>query len=310
MITTLRVDAGPIPGRASADGAANEVAVDVHLPERPADRPVLLACLPGGGVTRRYFDLDGGPGMDFSFARAMTAAGHVVCAMDPVGVGDSTRPEDGFDLTVEVQARLMHRALEIVRRSVVHGVDLAALPCVGVGHSAGAMLTGARQAAFRDCSALILFGFGARGLPQYLTPEHQAALAEPDGGRSRLVEFARAMFGGESYFDGPVRETDNPAGHALRAVGARTLATVAIQAMTPGNIAPELAAIDVPVFLAVGDRDMTGPPFLLGADYVACPDFTLHVVPDAGHHVFVAPAARRLYARIANWIEGLDRPDA
>lgn len=307
MISTLRVDVGPISETASADGPSCEVAIDVHLPERPADRPVLLVCLPGGGVTRRYFDLDGGPETAFSFARALTAAGHVVCAMDPVGVGDSTRPEDGFALTVEVEARLMHRALEQLRRTVVRGIDLSALPCVGVGHSAGAMLTGARQAGFRDCSALILLCFGTAGLPQFLTPEQLAALSEPDRGRSRLVEFARAAFGGQSYFDTPVRENDTPVGRALRAVRVPTIAPIAIQAMMPGNIAPELAMIDVPVFVAVGTRDMVGPPHLLGAEYAASPDFTLHVVDDAGHHVFLAPAARRLYDRIGNWIDGLDR---
>ena len=309
MIEILRVDVGPISGTASADGPSScEIAIDLHLPERLADRPVLMVCLPGGGVTRRYFDMDGGPETAFSFARAMTAAGHVVCAMDPVGVGDSTRPEDGFALTVAVQAELTHRALEQVRRTVVHGIDLSALPCIGVGHSAGAMLTGARQAAFRDCSAVILLCFGTGGLPQHLTPEHLAALSEPDQGRSRLVEFARAAFGGLSYFEVPPRENDTPVGRALRAAHAPTLALTAIQAMMPGNIAPELAMIDVPVFVAVGDRDMVGPPHRLGADYVACPDFTLHVVPDAGHNIFVAPAARRLYDRIVNWLGGLDRP--
>ncbi len=307
MIKTLRVDVGPVSETDPTEGASCEMAIDLHLPETLADQPALLVCLPGGGVTRRYFDLDVSREPDFSFARAMAAAGHVVCAMDPVGVGDSTRPADGFALTVEVQARLSHRALERVRRMVVGDVDLSALPCVGVGHSAGAMLTAARQAAFRDCSALILLCFGTGGLPQHLTPEHLAALSQPDRGRSRLVEFARATFGGQSYFDGPVREDSAPASQALRAVRSSTIALTAIQAMMPGNVAPELAMIDVPVFVAVGDRDMVGPPHLLGADYVASPDFTLHVVANAGHNVFVAPAARRLYDRIINWLGGLER---
>lgn len=306
MIETLRVDVGPISETAPADDPSCEIAIDLHLPATLADRPMLLVCLPGGGVTRRYFDLDLGAERDFSFARAMTAAGHVVCAMDPVGVGDSTRPADGFAVTVEVQARLSHRALEQVRRITVGDIDLSVLPCVGVGHSAGAMLTGARQAAFRDCSAVILLGFGTIGLPQFLTPEQQVALSEPDRGRSRVVQFARAAFGGQAYFEVPVRENDTPVGRALRSVRSPTLAPIAIQAMMPGNIAPELAKIDVPVFVAVGDRDMAGPPYLLGADYVASPDFTLHVVADAGHHIFVVPAARRLYSRIINWLGSLD----
>jgi pimeloyl-ACP methyl ester carboxylesterase len=298
MLVTIHADVGPL----APDGEPNRVTMDVHLPERLASQPAMLFCLPGGGVTRRYFDLDGGPGSDFSFARAMTSAGHVVVAVDPVGIGDSTRPVDGFALTAQAEAELVHRAFLHLREQVIEGVALGSLRVVGTGHSAGAMLAVVQQATNPEFSALLLFCFGTAGLPELLDPAQRSALTEPDGGRSRLAEFARAKFAGQSYFETPTRDADTPAGRALRAVHDRVIAVLAIQAMTPGSVARELAAIEVPVFLAVGERDMTGPAHRLAADYVACRDFTLYVVPNSGHHVFVSSGAPRLYGRVLNWL--------
>ncbi|WP_157218049.1 alpha/beta fold hydrolase [Flavisphingomonas formosensis] len=301
MKTELLIDVGPhLPG-----GPANRVAIDVHLPARPAADAVLFFCLPGGGVARGYFDLDGGPGTRFSFAREMNAAGHVVVAVDPVGVGGSTRPEDGFTLTTEVEAQLIHRAFERLRTMTVGGIDLGTLRLVGGGHSAGAVIAVVQQALYRDFDAMILFCFGTGGLREQLTPEQLASLDEPDGGRSRIVEFARDRSGGQAYVEPPVRYDDTPASRALRAVHDRVVMAVGVHAMTPGSVRQELGGVDVPVFLAVGDRDITGPPHLLASDYRACPDFTLIVLPTSGHHVFVAPTAPAMYRRVVNWIEGL-----
>ena len=77
---------------------------------------------------------------------------------------------------------------------------------------------------------------------------------------------------------------------------------VALQAMTPGNIAPELGQIDVPVMLAVGERDMTGPPHNIPANFTACRDLCLHVVPTSGHHIFLAATAPQFYERAERWL--------
>ena len=33
------------------------LAVDIHLPERIGPRPLVCCCVPGGGMSRGYFDL-------------------------------------------------------------------------------------------------------------------------------------------------------------------------------------------------------------------------------------------------------------
>ncbi len=113
----------------------------------------------------------------------------------------------------------------------------------------------------------------------------------------------------DAYIPAFAQDRDTPAGRALRAVHDHVVSVIGAQAMTPGNVAAELATIDVPVFLAAGDRDMTGPPHLLPADYPACRDLTLFVVETSGHHVFVAPGAAQLYRRTAHWLAGLTKDD-
>lgn len=311
MKTGLRVDVGPL----SPGGEPITQALDIYWPERLAERPVLFWCVPGGGVTRDYYDLRDPAAPDddgFSFAAAMNAAGHVVVTVDPAGVGESTRPADGYVLTTEAVAAGNIRALARLRAMLAAG-EVAGLPplvdpfVIGAGHSAGAMIDAVHQSAARDFDAMALFCFGTAGLPEYMDETHHAAIKEADGGRSRIVELARARFGAEPYLPAPVHDKDTPAGRALKQVLNRVLANIGMHAMLPGNVAKELGELDVPVFLSVGERDMTGPPHLMPRDYARCHDLTLHVVPTSGHHVFVAPGADRLFRRLAHWVDGLAR---
>jgi pimeloyl-ACP methyl ester carboxylesterase len=304
-MTVLHLPGGEIV----AGGEEVSIAIELLFPQRPADARMLLLCIPGGSVNRHYFDLRDGEDDRFSFARAMTGRGHVVALIDPPGVGESSRPADGFLLTVENEIDVLTRAIIALESLTIDGVNLADLIPVGVGHSAGAMLTVARQARYQDCAALIMLGFGTKGLPDHLTDEHRLALAGTDGGRSRIAEFARARFGNVAYVPSRERQVDSPAGRAMAAVRDVMVAPIGLQAMTPGNVAPEVASIDIPVFCAVGDRDMVGPPHELAGDYVACPDFTLLRLPDTGHSLFVSASTGRLFDRVSSWLADLANLD-
>ena len=269
----------------------------VHLPDTLAAEPALLFCIPGGGVHGGYFDLPA----PFGFARAMTEAGHVVVAVDPPGTGESASPNDGFAFTADRVATLLHRALMELRGQVLGGIPMRDLTPVGVGHSAGAMLAIVQQAAFHDFQAMMLFCFGLGGLPEQLDDAHRSALAGPVPIRAQLPQLARSRFGA-AYMDLPHGSSDSPAAHALRAVRAPVATVIALHSMTPGSVAAEAAQIDVPVFVAVGRNDMTGPPHLLAAAYRACPDLTLFVSSTSGHHIFTSRDSTRLFARLHAWL--------
>ena len=81
------------------------IAITVTAPEpsRLGAAPAVFFCVPGGGLDRGYYDLRAG-GSRFSFAVQMAERGGICIAIDPLGIGGSTRPQRGFELTAEVHA--------------------------------------------------------------------------------------------------------------------------------------------------------------------------------------------------------------
>jgi alpha-beta hydrolase superfamily lysophospholipase len=288
------------------------VAADIFLPPQVALQPVALFCLPGGGMNRHYFHLLGEGG--FSFAEHLTAQGFIVVTLDHLGVGDSSRPRDGFALTPDLLARVNAYAMELIRAQLRGGqLGQGALPqlrSVGIGHSMGAMLTVMQQAHHGGHAALGVFGFGTRGLRSALSPEELAFADDPQGARANLVRLARLrgpdpyplvprsaqgreLFAGES--------ADRRGVEALQRARASLLLTAGEFSMIPGSCAPECAAVDTPVLLVLGDRDMAGAPHEAPASYPSSPDVTLLVLPATGHAHFLFPARAQLFERVAQW---------
>jgi pimeloyl-ACP methyl ester carboxylesterase len=309
---TLRVDAGvTLP-----DEDPLEVAVEVFVPQEPL--PVALVCLPGGAMTRRYFDLRAPGDISFSFARQMAAHGFISVLIDHLGVGESSRPADGFALTVDVVNRAnAHATAEIVRRlhdgtAVPMVPPLPALPTIGIGHSMGAMFTVLQQAEFRQHRAIGVLGFSTRGLPEYVTSE--ARQMTHAGARREVVRLAREMFRegypmigrsaeATTFYAGDKAEAGGV--EAIKAARDRLLAVPAYLSMLPGNVAPEAAKVDVPVFVGLGELDMAGPPLEAPKAFAASPQVTFYLAPGAGHSHFLFASRAELFARLARWAESI-----
>ena len=300
--------------------AAPRMSLEVLAPARLAESAVVLVCLPGGGMTRRYWDLPDQGGARFSFAQAMVARGFVVVMLDYLGIGDSDRPEDGWQLTPELLTVANSQVVDVVLRRLREGrldAQWPALPelrSIGVGHSMGAMMTVLHQASSAPHAAIAVLGFSTRGLPQYLPP--QAPGQDHSRLRGEAVSLARLMFDGQAY-PSPVRKsmsgTDLYAGAAadpggavaIRAAMTHLLAVPALTSMLPGNVAAEAAAITVPVFIGLGERDMAGPTHAVPANFPASQDITLHVLPGAGHSHLLFAARAGLYRRFAAWAQDI-----
>ncbi len=293
-----------------------QIAADLYLPPRLRDPPTALFCLPGGGMNRGYFDLQGEGG--FSFAEHLCAHGFMVVTLDHLGIGDSTRPADGFELTPHILAAAMARAVAALRQELRAGTSqtppLGQLYCVGVGHSMGAMLTAIQQAQHGGYDALALFGFSTRGLTVALTPQEARYAFDPAGARDNVVRLAR-LRGTEPYppvgrsaqgrelFAG--ESADRRGVDALQRARAPLLLTAGLFSMIPGSCAPECAQINTPLLLAFGDRDMAGPPHEVPANYGGSPEVTLLVLPQTGHAHFLFPARAHLFRRVTAWCEAL-----
>jgi pimeloyl-ACP methyl ester carboxylesterase len=249
----------------------------------------------------------------------MAARGIITVAMDPLGIGASSKPQNGFDLTPEIIARaaaLVCKGLIAELRVGSFHSSVPPLPeliSIGTGHSLGGLFIVLQQAHWRSFDGVALLGFGTGGLPAVLDAELRSLAGKPDRVREDIVGLARARYP-EPYFElpagGRAREiygggAEPRALEALREARDRVLATASVFAIVPGSSAPEAANIDVPVFLAVGDKDMCGPPHELPASFPGSADVTLFRLANTGHTHFVFASAPRLFGRMANWAAGI-----
>ncbi|MDP3859771.1 MAG: alpha/beta hydrolase [Stagnimonas sp.] len=297
-----------------------KIAAEVFVPAELAQPPLALICLPGGGMSRRYYDLQAADGDEsFSFARQMAKRGYLVVTLDHAGIGDSDRPADSYALTPE---RVMQANAEATAQLLARLRDGSLLPAlgplptlrsIGIGHSMGAMFTILQQAAQAQHAAIAVLGFSTRGLPEYVSPRVKELAAQSvEAVRAELVESARKMFGGAHYpeikpnpqasriFEGA--QADPRGVEAIKAARAPLLPVPAFFSMIPGNVAPEAARISVPVFLGLGERDMVGDPQRVPAAFSASPAVELYLQPGAGHSHFLFDSRFELYDRLAGWM--------
>ncbi len=134
-------------------------------------------------MNRRYYDLraqaeDGSADPSFSFAEQMCARGYIVAALDHLGLGDSTKPEDGWQLTAEVLVQANANATaQLLERLAQRRV---ACRCAGVATSCARASVSAirwarcslvlQQHAAQQHEAIVVLGFSTRSLPEYLPP--------------------------------------------------------------------------------------------------------------------------------------------
>ncbi|MEY2425080.1 MAG: hypothetical protein QOI61_652 [Actinomycetota bacterium] len=297
-----------------------QMATEVFEPKRA---PVsILCCLAGGGVTRRYWDLDV-PGADgsHSFARTMAAKGHFVVLADHLGVGESSKPPP-LELTVEVLAAEQHETFSRVLKG------LPDLPAIGVGHSMGSMLIAIEQAHYRTFSAIALTGFANRGLPDFVPPDLVAYIDDPLALRAALPKIVAAR--GENAMQARTPDNDAPVdttsatdppprrpvmfhsnklspevADAVRAIAAPPPPLAAMTSIVPGSIKPEMSVIDVPVLIANGELDITGPIEDVPPGFPKSPEVTTVVLPETGHSHHAFSGRVVLYDRLDQWVRQL-----
>ncbi|HLG88098.1 MAG TPA: alpha/beta hydrolase [Alphaproteobacteria bacterium] len=310
---TLALDAGI----KLADTPETKIAAEIFRPAGSlTDPPIVFICLPGGSINRGYYDLGAEAQPRFSFARYMAEAGMITVSIDHLGVGESTRPADGFALTPDVIAEANAHAT----RQIVSGLrggglisDLPPLPkleSIGVGHSMGAMLTVIQQARWPSHDGLVLLGFSNNGLIEHLPKPAHALIGHPETIPARIGDIARQIYPspypelapspeGSAMFYGSMAERDGV--QALKAARDVLLAVSGLQSMVPGSIRPRANAIAVPIFLGLGDQDIAGSPHAIPATFPNSRDISLLVLPETGHCQFIFPSRELLFARIAAW---------
>lgn len=289
----------PSPVTFDVEGGRQEAWV--FAPSGPP-RSVLL-CLPGGTYDKRYWHLEvtGHPG--YSFAEHLAAEGHLVVALDHLGVGESSRPSlpsIGLDVLMRGDAAVATQ----VRARFVDGV-----PFVGMGHSMGACLTSMVQAEAQPYDAVALLGYGVdiANVPR--------AEADADGAWEAFCAIAgaapddvygtmpRALLHGLFHASDVPREVIEADDAAQSLVPLRA----AFEVTTPGFLREFAARVDVPVFLGLGELDVAPDPWAEPACYRASRDITVFVLPGSHHCHNMAGRRSELWDRLGAWVTALGR---
>lgn len=317
----LRIDvsaAVPLAGR-------HEIAMTAYLP--PANslgpRPVAIFASPGGGYTRGYYDMHPAGHDGYSQALAHTANGFIFVAYDHLGVGDSSTQHLG-DYTVPQLAAANNAAVREVARRLAAGTLSDAFPSlpnmarIGIGQSMGGCVTIVMQGRHQTFDAIAPLGYSALHtvLPQRDASERQRGLDHHAaiGGRAIAdISIAEASQGVVDFVypfhweDVPadILAADMAGGYPLRVTappwGSVTVPPCAVTMMTPGVVAAEAGAIEVPVLIGAGERDVCPEPHAEPSAYRGSRDVSLFIVPRMAHMHNFASTRAQLWSRLERW---------
>jgi pimeloyl-ACP methyl ester carboxylesterase len=299
-----------VPVPSASGGRSWEIAASVYLPAAGAlaARPPVLVIMPGGGYSRRYFDL-AAPG--YSQAAHHVRLGTVVVAIDHLGAGDSSIPP--LDVTtLPTVAAADHAAVTAVLGRLRDGTLAPGVPpvepgaVVGAGHSIGGQVLAVMQAGHGTFDGVALLGSSLVGTT---IPARGGAAA---GGGAASIDWGWAFHWRETPVPPELAAliaADIAAGLPTRQT-APEWATLGYPgfvpaSVLPGAVADEAARIDVPVLLATGERDVCHPPAQEVAALKAATDISVLVVPRMAHMHNFATTRTLLWERLDEFVAHL-----
>jgi len=282
---------------------------ELHEPKTSTHKP-LLFCLPGGGLTRDYFDL----APEYSFVTRMTDAGYSVITMDHPGIATNALPSGHPYFTPRDAARYLHQAF--TPRDAARYLHQAlsqwcnGSPVIGIGHSMGGMMIMLMQGAHGSFSGLGLFGSSAGGLDWGLSEDEKHYINQEANFKRDLEKLALAKFGGpySRASGGPSGESITFGGETaeltkrLREISCEMNSASAMMSMMRGSFKTEVEAIDVPIFFAFGDHDIGIPPEDVPKDFANSKSTEVIILENTGHNHFAFSSIQILCQRLSNWL--------
>ena len=315
----IRID---VSQAVDVDGA--EIAATVIAPVDPTDAAILAVGFAGGGYSRGYWDIQWPGG--YSQAEYHASRGWVFAAVDHLGVGNSSLLDPSI-LTIEVLAAANAAATKHIvstLRAGTLGSGAIALQqdpyVIGVGQSMGGCVSIVSQASHHAFDALAVLGYSAS----------HTVLPSPEGG-VRVTPIARGrtdddaitseaaeigdvhVFAWSFHYDDvdpDIYTEDLRGGYPFRtegvpAWGSATIPPAAASMLAPAVVAGEAAAVDVPVFIGVGERDVCPDPWSEPLSYSATQQISLCVVDRMAHMHNFASTRQVLWERLHRWGESL-----
>lgn len=289
-------------------------AATVYVPDQLPVDPVSIFAWPGGGYSRRYFDLHLPGRAGYSQAEHHASRGTVLVTCDHLGAGGSTIPRSSLDNRdlASANAATARYVMSRLREGTLDS-QLPAMPglaAVGLGHSYGALLLTLLQADDPLFSGVGLLGWSGIKPVIPCDPAHPLLAVMSDRRIAGLDHPYRAAFHWDDVPDSIVAEDLD--GYPYRPGGAPVPQWAA--RCTPGgpnaavgrpprgvSVTIEASRIDVPVLIGLGERDIAPDPWVEPAAYRASRDVTLFVVPAMAHAHNFAGTRNLLWDRIFEW---------
>ena len=284
------------------------IAAWLFFPDDPAlcgPKPVTIVLTNGGSYDKRYHHAVVPGRTGYSAAERLAALGNVVLLPDHLGMGGSSRMPDQKLATRQVVAAANHAAVEQFHAQLDAGTLHQALPPLqpalrlGGGHSMGAMLATIQQANHASYDGLLVLGYTAQGVHGTMNGQKfaYAHLLPRDGEvpdyTSNDRRAQRQNFHWEDVPEDVIAYDDTLAVETPSQIGRISIET--------GIIAAEAARVRVPVFVGLGERDVSPDPAAEALFFRNSPDFTCFILPQSAHCQVFASTRQRFWDRIHGW---------
>ena len=286
-------------------GRPAHIAGTLFVPEIHGSQPKVAVLVPGGGFTRRYFDLELEGHPNYSAAMQLAGRGWTVVAIDNLGTGESTIPDNGLDVTLDRSASALASVACQLRVMARSGALHPSLPArepivVGIGHSLGGCIVTLMQGDHSVCDAIVVLGYSCRYIKGAVDPETGERLRRRESvgnGYNRTTPSHHR----ERFYSEKVPLAIIEAEEAGRVPMPDGVA----EALIPGRTASAAARIRVPVLLAFGERDVAPEPHAEPGYYHGSNDITLLMLADSGHAHNSAPGRVAFWNRIGGWMDAV-----
>lgn len=303
-----------LPADAVGDARAT-IAGWLFLPPKPLppeSRPTVMVLTAGGSYDKRYHHavIPGHPG--YSAAEHLSMLGNIVLLTDHLGVGESSRLPDQKRATRFVVARANHEAASQLFARLAEGTLHRSLPAIrdfiriGGGHSMGGMMTIVQQARHRTYDGVMIMGYTA-----------DSVYSTINGQKLRMADFLPQ--GDYPDYSSPDRSSmhenfhwkDVPAAVVAGddALAAETPTSIGFDSIRTGIVREEAGQIDVPVYICLGEQDVSPDPHAEPAFYRASNDVTLHLLPRSAHCQTFASTRHQMWNRMHRWSQAIADSD-
>jgi hypothetical protein len=299
------------------------VAVCLPDPGLVPKQPIVAFCWPGGGYSRHYYDMEVAGFDGYSQAEYQAESGIVTVCCDHLGVGDSSEG-DRTQVTFENVAAINRATVDKVLALLAAGEVDADFPplreptIIGMGQSYGGMLLIVQQGRQHTFDGIAILGYTAIGLS---LPAPLPGGTSATGGRVPPVD---SLSGRElmTFFfhwedvpaeiiaedmkgEHPTRIAPIPMWASATRPGGRHWSPA-----PPGVVAHWANVIESPVFVGLGERDVSPDAYAEPGAYRRSKDITVFVCPKMGHMHNFAGTRTVLWDRLHSWMRGISETSA